>query len=638
MLNNGKKTIGVFVQQVNEEYQNLLCKGISNRAKELDYNVAVFTNFGGYGQEAYDIGERNIVNLPSYEDLDGIILAPDTLHLQGLEDLYKNSIEDRSHCPVISTRKEREGFYNVLVDNDTILENIITHFIEVHKFTRINFLAGPRGFREIEKRLESFKRIMKEHGLRVEEERIYYGDLWKNEGYHAVDQWLDSPMEWPQAIICANDIMAITVCKALAKHGISVPEQIAVSGCDDIEEAEEYFPSITTARLPVIEMGIEAVDKIHNHTIGIEQPRTSYIKSTATIFRASCGCGKEWFREISERKLLKIVTSETLHNEIDRIAQMSTDLTGLTSFDDAIDKIGRYWFEYESISSIFLCLHENWYHAEDGSQAYDPDDDDKMVMERGLKNKAGNFKIKFSKKELLPPELLEERPTTYYFALLHYQENYFGYIGFCFENEMTNMLTLQAWLNNVSSLLENVKVHMEMKRLLYQLEDMSIRDELTGLYNRRVLDTLGKQSLEASVKDHSRLMVFIADMDKLKLINDNFGHAKGDIAIKDVADALQNAADDDEICIRFGGDEFMVIGIDYDEIKMNRFANRFVEELDKFNLSNHDGLEVYVSYGWNLVHPDVNTTIEGCLFSADGRMYQQKYNKVSNNIKANLIC
>ena len=66
-------------------------------------------------------------------------------------------------------------------------------------------------------------------------------------------------------------------------------------------------------------------------------------------------------------------------------------------------------------------------------------------------------------------------------------------------------------------------------------------------------------------------MVFSADMDNLKNINDKHGHAGGDIAIKVVAELCSDAAEDDEICIRLGGDEFSVIGIDYDDEKIAQF-------------------------------------------------------------------
>lgn len=634
VFHNGRKTIGVFIQQVNEEYQNLVCKGISRRANELGYNVAIFANFGGYGLEDYSAGERNMANLPYYEELDGIIIAPDTMN--HIEELYTSRIKERSRCPVVSVRKERKDYYNVLVDNSIILENIISHFIEVHKFTRINYLSGPKGFAEIDKRLDCYKRVLAEHGIPIEAERIYYGDLWKNEAYKAVDYWINCKLEMPQAIVCANDIMAITVCKALANKGIKVPDQIAVSGCDNNEEAEDYIPAITSVMLPSVELGIVAVDKIHKHLTGESQPITSYLVSTTPIYRTSCGCNSEWYREISERKMMKVAANDSLKNEISRIAQMSTDLTGLTTVDDAINKISHYWFEYENMTRTFLCLKEDW---DDNSKISGVSSDQFMIMEKGyIKSTNTSYsKIKFAVKDLMPLELKEDNPVTYIFASIHYLHHYFGYVGFRFKDEISNMLTLQAWLNNVSSVFENVRMHMELKRLVSQLEDMSIRDELTSLYNRRVLDTLGKKSLEQSIKNHSRLMFFIADMDKLKKINDKFGHTQGDCALIAIANAFQKAADDDEICIRLGGDEFMAIGMDYDETKVTRFVNNFVEGLNLFNSQKQADFGVYISYGWNLIYPDKNTTIEECLFTADYRMYQQKYNKVTNNVKANLL-
>jgi diguanylate cyclase (GGDEF)-like protein len=133
-----------------------------------------------------------------------------------------------------------------------------------------------------------------------------------------------------------------------------------------------------------------------------------------------------------------------------------------------------------------------------------------------------------------------------------------------------------------------------------------------------------------------KLMVFTADMDGLKTINDRFGHGCGDIALKEVAYALSKAADDDEICIRLGGDEYMAIGMDYDEAKMSKFINDFVDELNSFNASGQYEFGVYVSYGYNLILPGEETTIESCLSLADSLMYHHKYNKASKNIKANL--
>jgi len=625
VLGSKRKTIGVFISQVNQEFQDNLSKGIITKAKELDYNVAFFTNFGGYGQPAYDKGEAEITNLPNYEELDGIIIAPDTFVLQNLETQYKDNINRRSKCPVVSVRRELKEYYNVLIDDYTVLDEIIHHMIEEHGFTRINFLAGPKDFPDSEKRLAAYRKILSEHHIPIEEDRIYYGDFWKYAGASAVEHWMDSDLPRPQAIICANDHMALTVCNALAKYKVLVPEEIVVTGCDDIEDSAEFTPSLTTAKMPVFEMGIESVMKIHRLNQGIKEPQNTYIK-TITIYRASCGCKKNWYQEGNDRRQNHIVIRENLQRAITHNAYMSADLTGLTKLEDINQKIWTYIYENINFTHFCLCLRKDW------ANYYDDNDAEKgssMIMEVGFKNRIGHSKLDFSQKELIPEELEEDKPMAYYFAILHHQEHFFGYVGISFETIQTYMLTFQAWLINVSNALENVRVHDELNRLITKLEEFSIHDDLTGLYNRRALNTIGNKYLKQCVESRSKLMVFTADMDKLKFINDKFGHAYGDVALKVVAESMQQAANHNEICIRMGGDEFMAIGIDYDEEKLERFIEHFLESLNRFNFITDYDFGVYVSYGSHLIHPDEDTSIESCLGIADKLMYHQKYEKES---------
>ncbi len=623
MLGSKRRTIGVLISQVNHEFQDHLSKGIITKAKELDYNVAFFTNFGGYGQPAYDIGEAEISKLPNYEELDGIIIAPDTLLLQNLEARYKDNINRRCKCPVVSVRREIKDYYNVLIDDYTVLDELLIHLVEEHKFTRINFLAGPKGFPDSEKRLAAYRKVLSEHQIPVEEGRIYYGDFWKYAGVQAVDQWLRSDLERPQAIVCANDYMALTVCNALAERGILVPEEIAVTGCDDVEDAAEFNPSLTTARMPVFEMGLEAVLKLHRHIQGNLEPQNSYMK-TITIYRASCGCRKNWYQEGNDRRQSHIQIRESLTRAIFHNAYMSSDLTGLTKLEDINQRIWTYIYENDNFSHFCLCLKKDWNdYNEDSARS----EDTSMVMEVGFKNRIGYSKLSFSSRELIPPELSEDRPMAYFFAVLHHQERSFGYVGISFDTIQTYMVTFQAWLINVSNALENVRVHNELNRLVTMLEETSIRDDLTGLYNRRALNTIGNRYLKQCVEAHSRLMVFTADMDKLKFINDKFGHAYGDVALKVVAEAMLQSAGNNEICIRLGGDEFMVIGMDYDEEKLDRFIERFQNSLNRFNYIKDYDFGVYVSYGSHLINPDENTSIESCLNVADKLMYHQKKGK-----------
>lgn len=637
MFNNGRNTIGVIISEVNSEFQDALSKGIMTRAKELNYNVAFFTNFGGYGQNNYDRGEFRIADLPCYEDFDGIIIVPETYAVRGLEERIREHISKRCKCPVVSIRRKLDEYYSVLIDDNSVIEEIIRHFIVDHGFTRLNFLAGPKSHPDSEMRLASYKRILKEYNIPIEEERIYYGDFWKNEAYKAVDYWLASDLPLPQAIICANDYMAITACNALLNKGYSVPGDIAVSGCDDILDAAEYHPSITTTRMPIHAMGAEAVDIIHKHLMGIEQEKTIYV-NTVTVIRESCGCKADGISERIEKKRYYMNLSDSLRRAIARNAYMSGDLTGLTKLDDIYDRLRFYVYENVGFTDFYLCLKPDWQNYDENGEdeiadCYNAIKDYEIMMEVGIKNRVDYSRIIFPAKELIPAEFADDEPMFYFFAMIHHQDKSFGYVAISFDEIKTYMPTFQAWLINVGNALENIRMHNELNRLVYKLEDMYIRDDLTGLYNRRGMEVLGNKYLKQAVEKKSRIMVFVADMDKLKMINDNYGHVSGDIAIKAVADALIQAADDDEICIRGGGDEFTAIGLEYDEQKMNNFVRKFVDALDRFNQSGNYEFSVYVSYGWNLILPDENTTIEDCMIAADSKMYQQKYEKEALRLK-----
>ncbi|NLJ97541.1 MAG: GGDEF domain-containing protein, partial [Clostridiales bacterium] len=118
-----------------------------------------------------------------------------------------------------------------------------------------------------------------------------------------------------------------------------------------------------------------------------------------------------------------------------------------------------------------------------------------------------------------------------------------------------------------------------------------------------------------------------------KYINDNFGHASGDRALKAVADALMYSSEDDEICIRMGGDEFSVIGVEYDDKKMNRFLGRFNEALKMFNEKNKYDYNIRISVGWSITQAKKDTNLEECLSVADARMYQQKKEKEEKGLR-----
>lgn len=624
---NKRKTIGVFITQAYYEFQDLLCRGICSRAYDLGYNVAIFSNFDGDGEYKYEKGEKNIGCLPEYEELDGIILLLDTMLINGFKSNVINNIKEYCKCPVVSVRQYMEEYQNVLIEDTTVLDDVIRHFIKDHKYTKLNFLSGPKDNPIAIERLKAYCRILSENDIPIEEDRIYHGDFWKFAAADAVDKWLADPSRRPEAIICANDYMAIAVCNALTERGILVPREIAVSGCDNIEVTKDFIPPITTIGIPVFDMGMEAVDKIHMENQGKELERTSYLKSI-TYIRESCGCKSvNNCEDVLRRRNYIINEVEDKDKAISNNAYMSIDLTGVTNLDVLNKKLTSYIYLNEGLSSFYMCLYKDWDKYIDDNEHKSRFFDREVSMEVGMKNGSWLQKVDFNSKELLPLVYMDEEPQFFYFNMLHHQEKCYGYAAISFKRFQAYKPSYQGWLINLCNALENIKTHNELNRLIYKLEDVSVKDELTGLYNRRALHTLGQKYLNHSIENSSALMVFSADMDNLKYINDRYGHAKGDIAIKVVADSLMNASEDDEICIRMGGDEFAVVGVEYDDNKINKFVSSFEKEIETVNQDSEYEFVISISYGWSITTANKETDLEECLGVADTKMYQQKHYK-----------
>lgn len=149
--------------------------------------------------------------------------------------------------------------------------------------------------------------------------------------------------------------------------------------------------------------------------------------------------------------------------------------------------------------------------------------------------------------------------------------------------------------------------------------EMSITDPLTGLYNRRFGETRLREEIARAEKSGDPLMVLALDFDHFKEINDQYGHAGGDLALKGFARRLQRAIRACDVPIRVGGDEFLVILPECPLDKVQTILSR----LDSIDL-NLDGQKVRVSFSRGVAQYQINDTPETIIKRADERLYAAK--------------
>ena len=155
---------------------------------------------------------------------------------------------------------------------------------------------------------------------------------------------------------------------------------------------------------------------------------------------------------------------------------------------------------------------------------------------------------------------------------------------------------------------------------------LAYHDELTGLPNRRYFSEILNNYIDDYSKNSKHMSLIFLDLDKLKLVNDTFGHSKGDLVIKQVASKLKECLNDDSLVFRIGGDEFVLLCFN---IKTKEqaigVAEKIMNAFNKRIIIDDRELHVTASLGILLYH-DNPTNFENCLIYADNAMYKAKAN------------
>jgi len=198
--------------------------------------------------------------------------------------------------------------------------------------------------------------------------------------------------------------------------------------------------------------------------------------------------------------------------------------------------------------------------------------------------------------------------------------NITGMVGIAFD--ITERKQGEEKLRHYAEELE--KANRELERLVAEVRELSLTDELTGLYNRRGFLTLAEQQLRIANRTGRELSLFYFDLDSMKRINDELGHKTGDKALKETARLLKKTFRDSDIAARIGGDEFAVMAIESPEESTDGFTSRLWKNLGRLN--NRAKRPYHLSLSMGIAHydPKKPCSIEDLMNRADRLMYRNK--------------
>jgi sigma-B regulation protein RsbU (phosphoserine phosphatase) len=280
-------TLGLLTDWLTPEYQLQVLDGVLEAARERDVSVACFTE-GLPGGAANDA--RATARLLGRENVDGVIILATGIEAQS-ETERERFLHSLRHLPLCSVAVELPGASGVLADNQSGLTEAIRHLVDTHGYRRLGFLGGPKNNPEAQQRHSAFLTALEEHGLNADERLMLPGNFTIDSGEEAARILLDErhvSIDEVDALVTANDGMALGVMSALAARGLRVPSDLAIVGFDDMPGARQAPVPLTTVRQPLREQGRSAVHLLLAR-VGVG-PAERRVLRTELVIRRSCGC------------------------------------------------------------------------------------------------------------------------------------------------------------------------------------------------------------------------------------------------------------------------------------------------------------------------------------------------------------
>lgn len=188
--------------------------------------------------------------------------------------------------PIVFVRADGfRGHSGVVVDNTEAIEQVVDHLADLGR-SRVAHLAGPLGWVEAAARAESWRNRLAHHGLEAPDHRLAEGDWSAESGAAAMATLLDADPDL-DAVVAANDRMAFGAMYVLAKRGRRIPEDVAVTGFDDIHEARWHTPSLTSVAQPLNHLGRSAVRTVLAHRDDPDRPVAAESLRCSLVVRES---------------------------------------------------------------------------------------------------------------------------------------------------------------------------------------------------------------------------------------------------------------------------------------------------------------------------------------------------------------
>lgn len=632
--------IGLFVGDIADDFSKGICKGAMQAAEEFDANLIIFPGkyfdrdlqlFDGI---QYEYQHNTLFTYVFPEKIDLLIVAIGSIGYLSTAERRKAFLDYFSFVPVITIAARIEGYEYILYDNEAGVREAVEYLIAQGK-KNICCLAGCPTHCEAGERLETYRRILQEHGLKQTEDMIEYCNMSRISREQAESLLEHNPDV--DAIVCVNDEVAYCLYEVLEERKIAIGEDICVVGFDDLAYASQLNPPMATVRADAVQLGYcalaEGIASVRNHTPLKHRVPVRFIP------RESAGRMEKSSKEQWEnsREALVNISVDTMLRDNHAVNMISRDMFNFDKFVDQNYALLLENLYMLDIKNCYLYLlpspkihlnEERWVPPKDIYLKACSCDGRVMAIPRHAQ--------KYPLEELYSHEYMPNRRYTmilldlfttdtqhgllllemdfdkhYYFEALTYQMS-----------AAVRMLSLMHMQEDTQKQLEDSLQQLKLHNI--QLGNVAQMDELTKTLNRRGFEKQADAMLRNQENIGKYIFAVYADMDNLKIVNDRFGHKEGDFALKSIAEMLHNIFEENAAIGRIGGDEFAILALREEPVDMRTFRLKVKECVDAFNEACEKPYYIKMTVGGYTQNFMMGCKLSNLLENADDDLYEAK--------------
>lgn len=599
--------IGMMMAQTNTNFSLQLLDAFAKAANERSVQLFIFEGRALNSPYYQDLSYNHIYNLISSKTVDALVVDVPGIASKTDKDSFRVFLESAG-VPVVCIGDSVEGFPSVLPNDEDAMNMMVSHLVD-SGYSKLVHVSGATDHPCSIKRRNAFELALLKYKMPNSVHRNWIsGDFSILGGYKAMEN-LEPTVRSGEidAILFANDDMAIGALEYCEEHGIQVPADLCITGMDNNALGANTSPALTSISFQEDKMAAAALDIL----LGV----SSNIKyHPELVVRDSCCCTPGIIIRNN-----RLVATRRHAGKIGEFVQTfaSEELTGqLTAYMKQI-----------AIRFCFLVLYDgmvtdNEHQAPTWSSVLHGFANGRQQIHDDL----------FQTEEILPAPLMKfvgNNPLI--IKPLFFRHEIFGYMvasseekGMAFIEEIRTVVSITLKGEQLLHERAQTKKRLEwaldaMRAVNNRLSDISLRDELTGLFNRRGFQQDAIRYIQTCTDE---FLLFYFDMNGLKQINDKYGHDDGDLSITTMAEILKRTFRDQDIIARIGGDEFVAIakGATVAQVKsiIDRSEVRRTAANDKLNKP-YD-----VSFAWGYVSGDHASNFDDILQLADAEMYKHK--------------